>query len=218
MIDFDGMLERFLHREPRGKTEGRYYPSEIGNCLRKTWFSYKKPKAVEPEVLKIFQVGNLLHDFVVEVLRSDKNPDVELVSTEMPMKIELDDFLISGRVDSLLLVRDKGRLVLVEVKSSKYVEAMKTPTRTHVMQLQLYMHNAGVNHGVVLYLEKNTLKSKAFPIEYDKTEAGKILERFKTLHSHIKENKLPPPEAKQDREISWMCNYCDYQEECGGGG
>ena len=92
------MIDNHLHKENRPKEIGRYYPSEIGTCMRKVWYSYKFPMETNPELLKVFELGNILHDFVVQVLQSEKNPEVELLKYEFPFKVEIDDFLISGRV------------------------------------------------------------------------------------------------------------------------
>ena len=63
-IDFNKLIDSHLTKESYPKKIGRYYPSEIGGCLRKTWFSYKIPKQPEPELLRFFQAGNMLHEFI----------------------------------------------------------------------------------------------------------------------------------------------------------
>ena len=74
MIDFDLLVSNYVQRENRTKTVGRYYPSEIGLCLRKIWYSYRFPVETSPDLLKIFEMGNIIHDFVVKVLdRFDGN-------------------------------------------------------------------------------------------------------------------------------------------------
>jgi len=105
MINFDEMIDNHLKREHRTKGIGRYFPSEIGTCMRKIWYTYKYPMEVKPELLKIFEVGNIMHDFVVEVLKSEKNPHIELLKSEVPFKEQIEDFLISGRIDNLILVK-----------------------------------------------------------------------------------------------------------------
>jgi len=214
MIDFDSMVDNYLKREQRAKQVGRYYPSEIGSCIRKIWYSYKHPLPVKAELMKIFEMGNILHDFVVEVLKSEKNPAVELLKSEFPFKIEKEDFLISGRVDDLILVKESGKNVLVEVKSTKSIDFVDKPSLSHEIQLQFYMHATGVHNGVVLYIDKSNLKSKVFSIEYDKKRAEEILQRFATLHRKLKSGELPEAEAKQLEELNWVCRFCEYREKC----
>ena len=182
--------------------------------MRKIWYSYKFPHEFSPDLIKIFELGNILHDFVVDVLKSDKNPEVELLKAEMPLKMDVDEFLISGRIDDLLLIKDKGQQILVEVKSSKNIRFVTSAQRHHAMQLQFYMHATGVHNGILLYIDKTTLQSKVFPVPY-KEEYGKaIVERFRILHEHVKNNILPIPEAKMLDSEKWLCNYCEYRNKC----
>jgi len=215
MFDFNEMVDRHIERENRGKTVGRYYPSEIGGCLRKIWYSYKYPQQIEPELLKIFEVGNMLHGFVVEVMKSEKNKDIELLQSEFPLKINAADFTVSGRVDDLVLVKASGKTIVVEVKSTKSIEFVKEASEQHVMQLQLYMHATGIHNGIVLYIDKNNLQSKQFSIEYDEKMVEGIMERFKQLHQLLTTGLLPIDEAKKSLEKQWMCRYCEYSEKCG---
>ncbi len=214
MIDFDKMIDNYLYKENRPKEVGRYYPSEIGTCLRKVWYSYKFPKEVQPDLLKVFELGNILHDFVVDVLKSEKNPDVELLKSEFPFRQEVEEFVISGRIDNLILVKISGKQVLVEVKSTGNVDLVDEAMPHNIIQLQLYMHVLGTHDGILLYIDKRNLKSKVFPITYNEQEAMKIIGRFKALHKFLKMDAMPDPEAREKRDTLWMCRYCEYRDKC----
>mgnify|MGYP001615525314 CR=1 FL=1 len=161
MINFDDMVDRFLESEVRIRTIGRYYPSEIGQCMRKVWYSFRNPKPFDKELKKVFEAGNRLHEFVADVFKSDKVEEVELVEKEIPFELAIDDFTISGRIDDLIRVKIGDKQALVEVKSTKNLKYMEEPSESHVMQLQLYLHARKLTEGILLYLEKNTLKSTA---------------------------------------------------------
>jgi CRISPR/Cas system-associated exonuclease Cas4 (RecB family) len=214
MIDFNLMIDNFLKREHRPKGIGNYYPSEIGMCLRKVWYSYKYPQEVDADLLKIFEMGNIIHDFVVDVLRSEKNPDVELLKSEFPFKHQVDDFMISGRVDNLILIKLSGKNVLVEVKSTPDVTFVREASPHNISQLQLYMHFTGVHNGVLLYVGKKDLQSKVFVIEYNEKQALEIIGRFRKLHLCLTKNAAPDPEARESQKTNWMCRYCEYRERC----
>ena len=214
MIDFNRMIENYIKREQRQKAMGRYYPSEIGLCLRKLWYSYRFPSEIQPDLLKIFEVGNILHDFVVAVLRSDKNPDVDLLKSEFPLRFDGDGFAVSGRVDNLILVKAEGKEVLVEVKSTGDVSFVNEASEHNKMQLQLYMHITGIHNGILLYLDKRNLQSKIFVVGYDEEEAKRILGRFSLLHSHLKDGKLPSPEARGSPKNTWQCKLCEFRDRC----
>jgi len=153
MIDFDEIIDKYLIDENKPKEIGRYYPSEIGGCIRKTWFSYKNPKEVGADLLRIFEDGNLLHEFISDAIKSEKNPDIELVKNEMPIRIEEKDFIISGRIDNLIMFKLNGEQYLVEVKSTKMLP--RYANESHEMQLQLYMHATNIHKGFLLYIQKD---------------------------------------------------------------
>ncbi len=213
MIDFDELIDNYLKRELHPKVIGRYYPSEAGQCLRRSWYSYTNPKETDKEVMKIFQVGNMIHAFIVDVLSSQKNPSVELLESEAPFELAVDDFIISGRIDDVVLLKLNGKKYIVEVKSTRSISYMTKPVETHIAQLMLYMYAKKIYNGIILYIEKNTLKTKAFDVDYDEKTLEKIISHIRELHKYLKDGKLPPPEAKLNGQ-DWMCRYCPYREEC----
>ncbi|MEK6888273.1 MAG: PD-(D/E)XK nuclease family protein [Candidatus Aenigmatarchaeota archaeon] len=214
MINFDQMIDNHLHRENKPKEIGRYYPSEIGTCMRKVWYSYKFPMETNPELMKIFELGNILHDFVVKVLKSEKNPEVELLKTELPFRQEIEDFLVSGRIDNIILIKASGKNILIEVKSTGNIDFVEEAMHHNKIQLQLYMHATGIHNGILLYVDKRNLKSKVFSVDYNEEEALKIIDRFKALNKLLKADALPDPEARSGKGSLWMCRYCEYRDKC----
>ena len=241
-MDFNKLIDNHLARENKPKSIGRYYPSEIAGCMRKTYFSYKNPKQTDAKLNRIFEAGNMLHpsyqawsyhnlikDFNENVqkeniqiypcaflhnLDREKNPEIELIRSELPIEIKEKDFIISGRIDNLVLVKIDNKLALVEVKSIKFLP--KEYRKEHETQLQLYMKALGIHEGIILYIQKDNLETRTFNIKFSKKQADKIIERFQELHKALTKDKLPEAEAKQDKDKSWMCDYCNYAEECGG--
>jgi CRISPR-associated exonuclease Cas4 len=212
MVDFNKLIDSHLSRDICLKRIGRYYPSEIGNCLRKVWYSYNSPKKTDTALLRIFEAGNILHEFVADVIKSEKNPEIELLQTEMPIQLKLDNFLISGRIDNLILVKIENKKVLVEVKSCKFLP--KELRKEHKSQLQLYMEATGVHDGIVLYVQKDNLQTIWFEVRYNQEEIKKILERFNKLHDSLTESKMPEAEAKNNPDMQWLCKNCPWKEDC----
>ena len=214
MIDFNKLIDSYLFRKYRPKKIGRYYPSECGSCLRKVWYSYKYPQELKPDLIRIFEMGNILHDFVVEVLMSKKTPDIELLKWEFPVKLDMKDFKVSGRVDDLILIKASGKTYLVEVKSCRFLKYIKKPQNHHLMQIQLYMHATGIHNGILLYIEKSGLQSKVFEIKFDADVVKEALNRFNELHDCLITNNIPEAEARVKKDIEWMCNLCEYRDRC----
>jgi len=212
MIDFNKLIDNYLVKELKPKSIGRYYPSEVGGCLRKTWFSYKAPKETDTALTRIFQAGNMLHDFITDVLKSEKNEEIELLDSEIPIKIEQSDFVISGRIDNLVLVKINDEQYLIEVKSTRFLP--EQAAEAHEMQLQLYMHATGIHQGIILYIQKDNLQTDWFNVKYNSETVNKILDRFQKLHESLITDKIPEAEARKNSEKKWMCKNCPYLEEC----
>jgi hypothetical protein len=212
IIDFDELINSHLTKKSYPKKIGRYYPSGIGDCLRKTWFTYLIPKEFDKDLLKIFQAGNMLHDFITDVIKSEKNSDVQLLEHEMPVKVERKDYTIAGRIDNLLSLKVDEKPILIEVKSSRLLP--KYPKSEHIMQLQFYMYATKVWDGVLVYIQRDNLQTKTFHIRCRKQRAKQILERFDKLHYFLTNNKFPRPEYKLRKDKRILCNYCPYKNEC----
>ncbi len=213
-IDFNKLIENFLKGELKKKTAGVYYPSEIGSCLRKTFYSYNYPRETNTELMKFFQTGIFIHDFIVDVIKSEKNSDVELLVSESPFKFGVDDFTISGRIDDIVLLKISGVVYLLEIKSTGNLNYVNEPSLGHIYQTQVYMHHTGIRNGIILYIEKNSLKTRWFNVDYDNGIADLVINRFRELHSYLTRNELPKAEAKTTKELNWQCRNCDYCEEC----
>lgn len=215
IIDFNKLIETHLKRERKRKEIGKYYPSEIGNCIRRAWYSYKHPMEIEPARLKVFEIGNILHEFIMEVLKSEKNVDsIKFLDAELPFELKQKDFIISGRLDDIVIVKENKEKFIIEVKTVRDVRKAGKPNKNHVMQLQFYMHATGIHNGIILYVDKTNLKTKAFEIPYNEKHSLDILNRFKTLHDLLVKDVLPIDEFKQFKETIWMCNMCEYRAKC----
>ena len=64
------------------------------------------------------------------------------------------------------------------------------------------------------YQELYPKAGKFFFETLQKQTAHRILERFERLHKLLVKDEAPWPEAKINKKKKWMCNYCDYAEEC----
>jgi CRISPR-associated exonuclease Cas4 len=206
------MIDNYLKREFRKKEIGRYRPSEVVGCLRRVWFSYISPKEISKEAIRIFEAGNILHDFIAKVLKSERNPEVELLMAEVPIEIKNEEYVISGRIDDLILIKVGDRKALVEVKSCK--ELPNSPKMANIQQIQLYMHSTSIYEGYLLYVEKNTLKTRSFKINYNEKLVNELMKKFDTLHRCLKENIPPIPEGKIFKNLNYLCKHCEWKGEC----
>ena len=213
MFSFDAILKEQLAARPKKTREvGRYYPSEAGNCVRRSHYSLFEPEEPSPDLLLIFEMGNVIHEFVSNVLSRSKK--VALVGSEERIRIDRDGYFISGRIDDAVVVNASGEKLIIEVKSCKDLSYVVEPSRAYRLQLQLYLHALNVRRGFLLYVEKSTLKSKCFEIVRDEAQIREAFERFDLLHESIRKRLLPPAEARLAAGDRWQCDFCPYERQC----
>jgi CRISPR-associated exonuclease Cas4 len=212
----NNIIDDFLSREDKQKTDNIHYPSEIPYCYRKNYYSRRSPIPFTKDTKRIFQVGNIFHNFITLILK--KSFEMRLTDSERSVTIIADaenDIDIRGRLDNLVIVNPEEtgeELSIFEVKSSANISKMKKAQSHHILQLQPYLRALQLKHGHIVYVEKNTLQVKVFEVPYDKEIFLKVVARAKHLGNYLKLNKLPEPEGKIIKD--WQCGYCDYKEMC----
>jgi hypothetical protein len=232
MLNINKEIESFLLRkQEQDKHEnviGKYSPSMLAMCLRRQYYEYKYPMSMPVDKLKIFEMGNSIHERIATILSA--SPNVKINHAERSLTLihpDFDDIIISGRLDNFLIMQDGGKNVIIEVKSAKALQTYDPQTRSftemtepkpdHVLQLNFYLFAIPGSLGLLLYVNKNTFETKQFEIKPDKALLMKGLERAKILHTALKSNTFPEAEAKMSKETNWACNpkYCQFAERCG---
>ena len=187
---------------------GVYHPSEIGYCLRKQYYSYVLGGAgFDDETLTIFAVGDAVHRMVADFLgiaTEDREVEITLQVSE--------DAQLHGRAD--IMIARNGNTRIVEVKSTSH--DYTAPKPEHELQLQVYLHALGVEHGILLYVGKTSGKITAFDIKRDPAKFEEIKRRVLMLHNAIKTHTLPPAEGKQ-KPLWQECKYCPFKQACDAG-
>ena len=215
-IDVGDIIDNFLEEESRPKKVGVYFPSESGMCIRRSYYSYVSPKPTDRTALRIFALGNNVHSFIAQALKSS---DVfSLVEEEKPLKIKYEDsdttFYVYGRIDDYVVTKDTGKKIIIEAKSVGDVNKVNEPETKHIMQLMLYLGAEKVDYGLLVYADKKNLSIRQFRVDYDDKVYSKVMSRLKDLDYHLRNNLLPPAEYYFDSKKVWECKYCPYFNEC----
>jgi len=199
-----------LHEKEKNnhKTEkGVNYPSALGSCLRKQYYTYTLGERVSPEELVIFATGKGVHETIAkafgEVATIEK--EEENISLEVSPAIKL-----KGRID-LLIADYEGKKYLIEAKSTS--KTPDTPFEEHVLQLQVYMHALNYEEGFILYWNKVTGEIKVFKVTKNEEALKTIFERVKKLDYYVSHNVPPEPEAILKGRF-WECEKCPFLELC----
>jgi len=215
MIDFEKLISTSLER-----TERKYFPrddvihvSEIWGCMRKNYFHHKIFRRHPARSLKVFMLGNMVHEKMSELLQ--KCEGVGKVESEVTMWKYLpeEDFLITGTLDDLIHFKN-GNKMLLEKKSARSLPTIPNPH--HVAQCNFYMGMRGVKKGQILYIKKNDIQTKSFRINFNIKMFNESIARAASLVEHLKKRIIPVAEAKMNSDRSWECEYCLYKDICDG--
>ncbi len=214
-IDVQDIIDNYLKTEDKPRKIGIYFPSEIGSCLRRSYYSYIMPKPSEPKALRIFALGNNVHSFIANALKSYN--DFAVVEEEKPVHIDYRDddtsFSVYGRIDDYLVTSD-GKKIIIEAKSVGDINKVNEPDPKHLMQIMLYLRAEEADYGLLVYADKKNLDIRQFRVDYDDELYNKVISRFKDLDFHLRNGKLPPAEYYFDDKKVWECKFCPYYNEC----
>ncbi|MCW1292950.1 MAG: PD-(D/E)XK nuclease family protein [Candidatus Parvarchaeota archaeon] len=214
-IDVDKVIKKGIGRIPLVRDKSVFSASDAGQCLRYLYYSYKFPKEEREEKLKIYALGNKVHDLVKEAFANYNKiyGDFKELYFEYPLEIALNSYKIKGRAD-IVIKTFSNELIIIELKSSSDISKISEPEESHIWQTMLYMKGINANKGIIVYIEKSNLKIKQFSVSFNETIYENIVKRYEKLNSYLREEKLPPAEFYFDNEKSWMCKTCMYREEC----
>tara|TARA_R110000824_G_scaffold273282_1_gene461757 strand:+ start:2555 stop:3265 length:711 start_codon:yes stop_codon:yes gene_type:complete len=156
---------------------GVFYPSMLGNpCDRNLYLAYTgqlPEQVIEAKTVRIFDAGSSLE---VRMKKYFERLGIFLADEQ---SVKFANPAISGRYDFLLRHEEHGRIIL-ELKSindTGFNDLIEGPKSDHFIQLQTYLNLAEVEHGIVLYENKNDQRLKAFKVVRDTKLWESILER-----------------------------------------
>ena len=221
MIDQDYMdkkvnewVDDAIYREDKPRIEGRFYCSEMGMCPRKMVLSRLYPKPISKELRRIFELGNIIHDFVEKVFKNAKG--VRLLDSERSLILTKpgSPVVLAGRLDDFILMEEADQEMIIEVKSIKSFKYLSQAKPEHIMQIMPYLKAMNLKKGALVYVQKTDLAVKSFLVEYDEDVVVKVFDKAEMVYNHLKNGTLPEKVNLKDR---WMCNYCEHKEECENG-
>lgn len=213
----------------------KFHPSSIGYCTRKIVYTMSGYPSPDPDAraLAIFENGHSFHNRT-EYLFGKAGI---LIAPELPIKDE--ELNISGRTDAVVRNPNKelytdtseitlvdfdgnvvfqgpnNEVVLVELKSinNRGFNRVKNEGAEgkHAAQLQLYMFLTKIKQGIVFYENKDTQETVEFWLDYNPRLVDQLIEKIKTVNSHVNNKTLPEREGTRN---SYTCNYCEYKDVC----
>ena len=186
--------------------------SEIGHpCPRYLWYchhGYQKPTP-EGRVLRLFKLGDLIEDQVVEDLR---NSGFKVEGQQTIVEFEHEGLMLTGRTDGIItgLVESK-QPHLLEIKSAsekRFNELKKSGyeewDRKYKAQIHAYAAGLELNNILVVVYNKNNSEIYTERIKTRKTWiTDLLLDVFAAIRSEV------PPERKCPRADWFEAKWCD---------
>ena len=199
--EFNKPLLRAMVEEIKEEKEKITATSILG-CARRNYLYYVDDVYIKPEEMYWRFRGQMFH----YILQNHKTEDV---IKEQRFYVQLDDVLISGKIDAYI----KSSKVLYDYKSTDKIPKYNKAYDNHGDQVNIYrwlLHHNGyeVNKMFILYMDMMNVKKIAVsPTPIDIIQES-IYRNAKRLDRSFKENLVPPA------IYGILCSYCYVSEKC----
>lgn len=190
-------------------------------CMRAQVLSllYKQPQGEQVQVglKRIFEEGNAIHEkwqrlFIRAGYALPENCDYTLFNKK---------YMMSYTPDVIITIPEfnNGRPVVVEIKSVNTFQFQKmTKHPSAWKQCQWYMHQTGINKGIVLCEDKNTQDFKIEVYDYDDSLCAPYIERSELIvhyyHRVLNEHKMVKRPKEATSPDCKKCKKCFMREAC----
>ena len=209
-------VDKLLLQEEEKKASrtrsGKWSPSSFGKCYRaQYWNRLNEPKTnpLEAKTLRIFKVGNLIHNFFQGILGMEYSSEVK-VETENVLGFA--DLVNIEEVVDIKSVRSY-QYKLMKDRKKKY--DFKTEKKDNILQVAYYGKSLGKKRGRLIFVDKDSLDVIEFEFAISEFEK-ELQEELDILNGFWTKQKLPPamPRCYNGKE----CSYCGYsiEDKCKG--
>lgn len=215
-------LRKVVEEMEEDREDGWHVTQLVYECLRVAYYSKLYAELIaniegmddsvisgmDEETLLTLWIGKKLHEMPVSNVIHGS-----VVMHEYPVKYEVGDVKIVGRIDEVLEV--DGELIICDKKTVRTMPSK--PYEHHVKQVNMYsallyaQDGIKVNKGAILYIDVVNKQSKVytFALEPDKDKVIFEMEmKVRKLQKALKERK--PPEPKP----TWYCGWCRWFIKC----
>jgi hypothetical protein len=208
-------IDKFLLEEETKKQDrirsGKWSPSSFGKCYRaQYWNRLNEPKTnpLEAQTLRVFRIGNLIHQFFQDILRKEYLCEVKVETNDVlgfADMVNIDEVIDIKSVRSFQFKLMKGK------KDKQYDFAVEK--KDNILQVTYYGKELMRKKGRLIFVDKDSLD--VIEYEFNITDFEKELQNeLDILSEYWNKKELPParPRCYNGKE----CSYCGYSilEEC----
>lgn len=207
------ILERASKEESRSYMGGSILGIE---CDRQLYWAYHTPfKVDDARVQRIFDMGNIIEDYVIKLLR-----DAGIKVFDKDEKGEQFGFVdgeIAGHSDGILVgLPESSDPHLFECKSANdknfklfQKNGVEKTKNEYWVQVHVYMQKLRLKKCLLVVMNKNTQELYTEIIEYDRMVADTYIMRGKDI---AQATELPM--RKYNSSTFFKCRFCNFNEKC----
>lgn len=182
------------------QSSGKFSISSVGGCWRKKYLELKGlfKEEFDQRVLRIFDVGNVIHrQMVKELIEKSPQSGFEVITAEANIP---EHKYISGRVDTLISRVEDGKLFVIDYKSAgnwtfnKVKQGDFSSIEKNIWQMNLYLHLFKMDTGFLIFVDKATSNIEEVEVKYDKELAEKqISDIVSFFENNVEKSIMPEP-------------------------
>jgi hypothetical protein len=198
------IINKAVQKDEKDYQQKSWHSSALGSCLTGAYLVRKglAKKEFDERTLRVFKVGNMFEEWLVNLIGQQTDKFETQVRCEWP---EMDltgyaDLTINGLVYEIKTINSMGFKYLKEDAKEQ-----------HKMQLWTYLKCLGKKEGRILYLEKDCLRVKEFPLTIDDPIQKKVVEELTILNNAWAKGLPPAPITDKD---DWRYKYCSVHGQC----
>lgn len=212
------LIDEALRRKANSKAPRDYLGASIlgEECDAALWFSIHKPVVLDdPRLNRIFQMGNLIEDYVIQLLQ-ESGINV-FTRDEDGNQFGFVDTPIAGHIDGVLTgLPESSKAHLFECKSMNDKNftlinkvGLKEFSSKYWAQVQVYMKYMKLERCLFVAMNKDNQELYFERVKFVAMEAEYYVNRGKEIHG-LEER----PARKYPSKAHFKCKFCSFREQC----
>jgi len=193
---------------------GKINASGLGHCYRKQYWRIMREEPsnpIETRVLRVFEAGNIFHEFVQNIIKEEPGIEVEK---------KYEDDIVSLRVD-MVDADTVYELKTVHSRAFWHMKNSKTPIteqkRENILQACCGAKYLGKKKIHICFISKDDLCVYEIHMEVTDEWLKAVEGEISTMSDFLLKQTLPPPQPRlwKDKDgKSRECQFCDFKNKC----
>lgn len=236
----------FKDKFKKKKRRTGFHCSSAGSCARAIAYNLQEYEPTNTPNLQQelrWLVGHYVEKILDEAFKKSKiltstnmkiTDSIDIPEGSEPLSGELDQTIIinlktikkykidmSKFSDEFRALVEQGLEYVVDIKTAGLSAWGYIPKNENMMQLNIYMHETGIHHGLLLYINPDTGKYRAVYVPYSQTVVEGIFNKYKFILKHKCQKTLPDREAPKGNNnfpCAWVTKNaigcCEFFTEC----